>query len=124
MKDFCELTEEERDEFRSWSLTCLTTVAALGFGDIPPDAFIEAFNLTQAPGWVAFNIKDTFLTDNDDTGFSQLIRELIFSKYVDIYHLERYRHRLSIEGEPIYYYAIAAKKNDDISSRFIAKFLH
>ncbi|MEJ2180727.1 MAG: methyltransferase domain-containing protein [Gammaproteobacteria bacterium] len=109
--DFCNLTDNEKEEFNSWSLNCLTTVAALGFGDIPTKAFMEAFNIIQSQGWVAFNIKETFLNESDESGFSRMIRELIFSKYLDIYHLERYRHRLSMEGEPLYYYAIAARKN-------------
>ena len=122
--DFCNLTEEEKDEFKSWSLNCLTTVAALGFGDIPPKAFMEAFNVIQPKGWVAFNIKETFLNDSDESGFSRMIRELIFSKYLDIYHLERYRHRLSIEGEPLYYYAIAAKKNADIPAEYFNRYVN
>lgn len=120
--DFCNLADDEKEEFNSWSLNCLTTVAALGFGDIPPKAFIEAFNIIQSEGWVGFNIKETFLNESDESGFSRMIRELIFSKYMDIYHLERYRHRLSIEGEPLYYYAIAAKKTADIPRKFIIRF--
>jgi SAM-dependent methyltransferase len=116
--DFCSLTNDDKEEFKSWSLNCLTTVAALGFGDIPPLAFMEAFNLVQSDGWVGFNIKETFLNESDASGFSSMIRELIFSKYLDIYHLERYRHRLSVEGEPLYYYAIAARKNADIPSKY------
>jgi len=30
--------------------------------------------------------------------------------------LERYRHRLSMEGEPLYYFAIAGRKNADVPS--------
>ena len=94
----------------------------MGFGDIPPKAFIEAFNIIQSEGWVGFNIKETFLNESDESGFSRMIRELIFSKYLDMYHLERYRHRLSIEGEPLYYYAIAAKKTADIPRELIIRF--
>jgi len=120
--DFCSLSDEEEDEFKSWSLNCLTTVAALGFGDIPTKAFMEAFNIIQPKGWVAFNIKETFLNESDKSGFSKMIRELIFSKYLDIYHLERYRHRLSIEGEPLYYYAIAARKNANIPAEYFNRY--
>ncbi len=122
VSDFCNLTDDEREEYLSWSLNCLTVVAALGFGDIPTKAFIEAFNMIQSPGWVGFNIKETFLNETDDAGFSRMIRELIFSNYMDIYHLERYRHRLSIEGEPLYYYAIGARKKADIPESIMTKF--
>lgn len=85
----------------------MTTVAARGFGDIPPEAFIEAFNIIHSQGWIAFNIKETFLNNSDTSGFSRMMRELIFSEYLDLYHLEGYRQRLSIEGKPLYYFAIA-----------------
>jgi SAM-dependent methyltransferase len=120
--DFCDLNSEVRDDIASWSLNCLTTVAALGFGDIPPRAFIEAFNIIQSQGWVAFNIKETFLDSSDNSGFSRMMRELIFSEFLDLYHLERYCHRHSMEGTPLYYFAIAGRKNADITADFVRKF--
>ena len=119
VENFCKLSKEKKEEIESWQCDCMVTVAALGFGDIPTKAFINAFNIISNEGWVAFNIKDTFLDLNDKTGFSTLIRELIFSKYLDVYHIERYRHRLSINGRPLYYFAVVARKNADISPEFL-----
>lgn len=116
--DFSCLSDDERDELNSWSLDCLISVAALGFGDIPAPAFLEAFNMIGKDSWVAFNIKETFLDRSEDSGFSQLIRELIFSEYLDLYHLQRYRHRFSIEGEPLYYFALGGKKTADVPPSF------
>ncbi len=116
--DFDRLSDDDRDELNSWSFDCLISVAALGFGDIPANAFLEAFNMVGKDGWVAFNVKETFLDRSDDSGFSQLIRELIFSEYLDLYHLQRYRHRFSIEGEPLYYFALAGKKIGDVPPSF------
>ena len=112
--DLANLDGDTQNELESWSLDCLTTVAALGFGDIPPEAFMNAFNLIQPGGWVAFNIKDTFLAQAETTEFSRTVRELVFTDYLEIHHLERYRHRLSINGEPINYYAIAGQKTADV----------
>ena len=120
--DLCNLEEGEEDDLSSWSLNCLATVAALGFGDIPPKAFMVAFNIIQSEGWVAFNIKETFLNNSDESGFSRMIRDLIFSKYMDLYHLERYRHRVSIEGEPLYYFAVAGRKKYDVPKDFYDKY--
>ena len=122
VEDFCNLEQDRREEIASWSFDCLTTVAALGFGDIPPRAFIEAFNIIQSQGWIAFNIKETFLDTSDNSGFSRMMRELIFSEFLDLYHLERYRHRYSMEGEPLYYFAIAGRKNCDITPAFMRQF--
>jgi len=117
--DLTQLDDDTRDELASWNCDCMTTVAALGFGDIPTKAFIESFNIINAQGWVAFNIKETFFDVGDQTGFSRLIRELVYSEYLDIYHIERYRHRLSIDGEPLFYFAIAGRKNADVPMEFL-----
>jgi predicted TPR repeat methyltransferase len=120
VEDFCNLDPDIKEEIQQWHLDCMVTVAALGFGDIPTTAFIEAFNIIKSEGWIAFNIKETFLDASDDSGFSRMIRELIFSEYLDIYHIERYRHRNSIEGEPLFYFAIAGRKNADVPSEFLS----
>ena len=119
VEDFTALDEEKKEDIASWQCDCMVAVAALGFGDIPTNAFIEAFNIITAKGWVAFNIKETFFDKSDKTGFSSMIRDLIFSEYLDVYHIERYRHRLSIEGEPLYYFAIAGRKNANVPPEFL-----
>jgi SAM-dependent methyltransferase len=119
VENFTTLDEEKKEDIASWQCDCMVTVAALGFGDIPTNAFIEAFNIISTQGWVAFNIKETFFHKSDKTGFSSMIRELIFSEFIHVYHIERYRHRLSIEGEPLYYYAIAGRKNADVPQEFL-----
>lgn len=120
--DFCNLNKELHDEIASWMPDCLTTVAALGFGDIPPKAFFTAFNLIQSKGWITFNIKETFLDHTDTSGFSRMIRELIFSKYLEIYHLERYRHRISMDGKPLYYFGFTGRKHSNIPDSFLEKY--
>ena len=119
VEDFCALGEEVRGELNDWSIDCLTSVAALGFDDIPVKAFWEAVNFVQDSGWVAFNIKETFLDNSDSSGFSRFIRELIFSEYLDVHQLERYRHRLSIDGTPLHYFSLVAQKMTDIPQEFL-----
>ena len=48
-----------------------------------------------------------------------MIREIIFSEYMDVYNIERYRHRLSVEGDPLYYFAIAGRKKADVPVKFL-----
>ena len=117
--DFTCLKPEVSEEIADWSIDCLTSVAALGFGDIPPQAFFQALQFVEVGGWVAFNIKETFLDKSETAGFSRFIRELIFSEYLDIHHLERYRHRLSMEGIPLYYFALVAQKTAEIPDDFL-----
>jgi len=118
--DLTRPTEEQRELLQTWSFNCLVTVAALGFGDIPVRAFWEAFNLIEDGGWVAFNIKETFLDAEDTSGFSLFTKNLILKSYMSLYHMERYRHRLSIEGKPLFYYGIAARKNRPIPESVLA----
>lgn len=111
--DFCDLPTDMSNELETWTFNCLVSVAALGFGDIPPAAMATALTLIESDGWIAFNVKDTFLDATDTSGFSTMIRELIFSEYLDLYHLERYQHRLSIHGKPLNYFAIVGRKCGD-----------
>lgn len=120
VEDFTKLGDDKKEEIESWQCDCMVTVAALGFGDIPVKAFMEALGIIKSEAWVAFNIKETFFDISDASGFSRMIRELIYSKYLDVYYIERYRHRLSIEGEPLYYFALACRKNLDVPDEFLA----
>lgn len=92
----------------------LVTIAALGFGDIPPRAFYHAFNLIQPPGWLAFNIKENFLEESDRGGFAGLIGQMRRRDILRVDIFKRYRHRLSIAGEPLFYVAMVARKLKDI----------
>lgn len=117
--DFENLDSDRFEQLSDWRFDCLTCVAALGFGDIPPRAFFNALKFVRTDGWLAFNIKETFLDHTEQTGFSRLVRELIFSKYLDIYHLELYRHRLSMEGSQLFYYALVGRITASIPDDFL-----
>ena len=122
IEDFANLPVDVSEELREWRFDCLTCVAALGFGDIPPRAFFNAMKLLRTDGWLAFNIKESFLDHTEQSGFSRLVRELIFSKYLDIYHLELYRHRLSMEGTQLFYYALVGRLTASIPDDFLQQF--
>jgi SAM-dependent methyltransferase len=120
VRDLCELDAQTRDELSAWQIDCLSCVAALGFGDIPTRAFATAFDLVAPNGWVAFNIKKTFLLETDTSGFSHLVKSLLMSNVMQVHHLERYRHRLSIDGRPLFYYALVGRKLRDIPQATLA----
>jgi len=102
------------------AFNCMTVVAALGFGDIPVEAFAEGYNLVSTPGWVAFNIKEDFVCDGDQTGFCSLIQTLDNKGILDIKEKKRYRHRFCQDGTPLYYYAVVGQKTDDIPAEMIS----
>jgi predicted TPR repeat methyltransferase len=88
----------------------MTSVAALGFGDIPPEVFTAAFDRVADDGWVAFTIKEDFLDDEDHSGFADLIGEMLASGAIEASGRRRYRHRLDVHGDAIHYIAIAGRK--------------
>ena len=112
--DLTDLPEPEEKNLRRMKANCLTTVAALGFGDIPPLAFAKALDLIDAPGWLAFNLKESFLREQDESGFSRLIRRLNREGYIQTLCYRRYQHRISITGEPLFYVAVIARKLKDL----------
>ncbi|CAN5123121.1 hypothetical protein BH20ACT20_BH20ACT20_09170 [soil metagenome] len=112
--DLTDIPADTLSELEGRRFNCLTTVAALGFGDIPPDAFAAAFNLVGDGGHVAFNIKEDFMADEDDSGFSGLIRHALEDGTLVLERDRRYRHRLSVTGEPLHYMAMVAGKRRDL----------
>jgi SAM-dependent methyltransferase len=117
--DLTELSGAHRRELRGHRFNSLVTVAALGFGDIPPLAFAEAFNLVADGGWVAFNIKEHFLDDGDPTGFSKLIGRLLETGIIDQRQEKVYTHRLATNGDALDYVAIVGVKGSDVPGELI-----
>ena len=112
--DLTEIPEPTHKELRSRQLNCMTSVAALGFDDIPPDAFAEAYNLIEQGGLVGFSIKEEMVSGEDSSGFSRLIDEGIVEGALEIKQERRYRHRLNTKGDPLYYVAMVAEKVRDL----------
>lgn len=117
--DLTDMPPQHEQKLQRVEPNCLTTVAALGYGDIPPAAFLKALSFITTPGWLAFNIKEDFLQERDTSGFSRLIRHLARERYVQMQSYRRYRHRLSISGQPLFYVAMVAQKLRDIPAEMI-----
>ncbi|MBF6618737.1 MAG: class I SAM-dependent methyltransferase [Patulibacter sp.] len=107
------------EALRASDANCLTTVAALGFGDIPPRAFANTFDYLDDGGWVAMTIKDDFVTHGDQSGFSQLLQRMNAEGALEIVTDHRYQHRLAVSGEPLFYHAYVARKRGDIEATWI-----
>jgi SAM-dependent methyltransferase len=123
IEDLTQLPKKVYQEIENHNPNCMTTVAALGFGDIPPLAFANAFNMISNPGWIAFNIKDEFCSSEDGTGFSKLIGNMTESNILDIKVKEHYQHRLCQDGTPLHYFAIVGQKKEDLNDDMLSSFL-
>ena len=118
--DLTNLTEEQSKYLKEYKFNALTVVAALGFGDIPPLAFYNAYDVIELNGYVAFNIRSDFLKSGHESKFSKLIQHMLNEEILEIELYKRYQHRLNIGGEPIYYVAIIAKKLKELSESDVA----
>ena len=117
--DMTTLNEARRRELASYRFNTLTCVAALGFGDIPTRAFVAAYNLIRPGGWIAFNIKEEFLTNGDRLGFSGLIRVMLDDGTLELRQRRLYQHRLATDRQPLHYVAMVAIKRGDVPGRML-----
>jgi SAM-dependent methyltransferase len=108
--DLENLTNEQKSQLAGHSFNAMTCVAALGFGDIPTDCFRVAFNQVADGGWIAFTIKDDFLSDRDTSGFSGLIKKTVQDGILEIVSSTKYQHRLATDGSPLEYVGVIARK--------------
>ena len=109
--DLTDLRPEQEQRVRRLQPNCLTSVAALGFGDIPADVFITACNLVSTPAWLAFNIKESFLDPKSDpSGLAAPLQRMQDEGFIEMQAYRKYPHRLSVSGEPLFYVAMVARK--------------
>ena len=112
--DLTALPAEDNTKLAAGGFDAMVTVAALGFGDIPPEAFAVAFNHVADGGLVGLTIKEDFLAEGDFAGF---VRRLDEDGAMRILSRRRYLHRRSVTGEELYYVAVIAEKCRDIALR-------
>ena len=112
--DITDLRDDERAALEGHRFNLMTCVAALGFGDIPPAAFADAFNLVSSPGWIAFNIRERFLDRSEPAGFGAFIGRMFDEGVLEERARLSYTHRLSCAGKPLTYLALVARKRHDV----------
>lgn len=112
--DINQMPKEVEQKLRDYHFNTLLIVAALGYGDIPPTAFFNAYDLIAENGNLALNIKEDFLTDTASQSFARYINDMCAQKLIQIQSWKRYQHRLSVTGKPLFYVALTAKKLGEI----------
>ncbi len=111
--DLAEAEDKVMEKLEGFDFNTLVTVAALGFDHIPPESFINAFNLIEKNGWIAFNIRDRFLTNEDESGFNDTL-QWIENDFIEFVDEKNYVHRYSGSGDPINYTAMIGRKLTNI----------
>jgi SAM-dependent methyltransferase len=118
--DLTNLTDDAARRLDANKFNGLTCVAALGFGDIPPEVFAAAFNLLEDGAWVAFTIKSEFVEKEEATDFALLTRSMIERDVLDLATRHKFVHRVSLEGAPLHYTAFIGRKRADIPEELLA----
>lgn len=111
--DLTNPTPENASILDATEFNCLTCVAALGFGDIPPEVFKAAYDRIAEGGWVAFTIKSNFLSSVDRSGFADLIHEMIEAGTLEVASRVSYPHRKSTDGHDLIYEAFVGRKRSN-----------
>jgi len=117
--DLTKPEPEAESKLAQRDFNAMTCVAALGFGDIPPEVFAAAYNRVVDGGWIAFTIKSDFMDSGDKSGFSRLIRRMIGEKTMEVMEREEYDHRVSTDGEALRYIAFIGRKRSDIPDAWL-----
>lgn len=111
--DLSNPKEEDLQTLKQWNFNALLTVAALGFGDIPFLGFTHAFNLIDTDGWIAFNIKDRFMSETDDSGYGDMIHQMMGNS-LEVHQIRRHCHRMAMNGDPIHYHTVIGQKRKNL----------
>lgn len=102
-----DLGDEDATRLEDHGFDSLICGQALGFGDIPPDAFWKALEFVDDDGLIAFTIKDEFF-EQEDSGFADMTEKLLEQRGAEVLHQERFLHRMTVHGEELHYYSVVA----------------
>ncbi len=119
--DLVAFEADARKRIETFAPTILCCVAALGFGDIPARAWFNAMSTIPNGGLLAFNIRADFLDTRYAFGFSELIRRMTGSNVIRIEAMQRYKHRVATNGEPLWYTAIIATKLEEVPATMLVE---
>jgi len=114
VEDVCNLSTGIRRELEDRRFNCLTCVGALACGHISADVFVQAYNLIDTGGWIAFNILKESFAGQASSGLSDLIHGISDSKIFEIKIIHEYRHRYLMNGTQVNNVAVIGRKSTDI----------
>ncbi len=117
--DLTDLPEEQEAILNQHRFNCLTCIAALGFGDIPPEVFASAYNRVVDEGWIAFTIKTHFTSEKDRSGFAMLIRRMLDEGVLEPDVRQPFVHRVSTDGQELIYEAFIGRKRRPIPDQWL-----
>jgi hypothetical protein len=92
------------------ALNCLVGAGALGLGHISAASFDAAWRAFPRGSWLAITAPEEVLSA-DGGPLAEYVAALRKGEHgTDVRHVGRFRHRLRMSGEPIFYCAIVARR--------------
>lgn len=92
-----------------WEPNAMTAAGALGGGHMGALALANAFDALSQPAISVLTVAEARLEATAEEGLGALVAERVAAGTMEELGRERFRHRLSMAGEPVYYYAIALR---------------
>jgi len=114
VEDVCNLSTAVRRELEARRFNCLTCVGSLACGHVSADVFVQAYNLIDTGGWIAFNILKESFAGQASSGLSDLIHGISDSNILEIKVIYEYRHRYLMNGRSVNNVAVIGRKSADI----------
>jgi SAM-dependent methyltransferase len=111
--DMRRLSEAQRDDLMAYDFNCMTCVDPLAAEEPAPNAFTEAFNLLAPDGWAAFHLNAETAEGGRDSRFARVVHRMIQSGAMNVVTQQRYRHRFSTTGTPLFHIGVVARKVRD-----------
>jgi len=111
--DMRRLSEAQRDQLMKFDFTCLVALDPICIEEPAPNAFTEAFNLLAPDGWVALHLAEETAGPQGESRFARLVHHMAGSGALRLETRERYRHRLTTHGKPLYHLALIGRKIRD-----------
>ena len=114
VEDVCNLSTAVRRQLKERRFNCLTCVGSLAGGHVSADVFVQAYNLIDTGGWIAFNILKESFAGQASSGLSDLIHGISDSNILEIKVIYEYRHRYLMNGRSVNNMAVIGRKSADI----------
>ncbi len=90
-------------------LNCLAGAGALGMGHVSRGEIEAAWTAFGPGAWLAVTFHEDLVGGDDElSAFVASLQDGALD--TDVVHLERFRHRLRMSGEPIHYYVMVARR--------------
>ena len=114
VEDVCKLSQAVRRELLNRQFNCLICVGSLACGHVSADVFIEAYNLIETGGWIAFNILKESFVGQAPSELSDLVHGIRERSIFEIKTIHEYRHRYLMNGQPVNNVAVIGRKRAEI----------